>query len=82
MNHSPECFGGMFPNVLDLPSDQNVAGKVFTVRLEKAGGLMRSGRKITVDEHAWKECQTCPAFDECYKFCMAKMALSAAIIPQ
>ena len=72
----------MFPDVLHLPSDQPVSGKVFTVLVERAGGLLRSNRSITADHGEWNECLKCPEFDDCYKFCQAKLALSTAVATQ
>lgn len=69
----------MFPDVLHLPSDRPVSGKVFTVLLERAGGLLRSNRTITADRYEWDECVQCPDFDGCYRFCMAKLTLASAV---
>lgn len=82
MEKSHECFGTMFPDVLHLPSDKPVSGKVFTVLLERAGGMLRSNRSIEADEEAWNECVQCEQFDTCYKFCMAKMTLASAIVSE
>ncbi len=82
MEHLQECYGKMFPDVLHLPSDKPVSGKVFTVLLERAGGLIRSNRSISAEMNAWGECLECPEFDHCYKFCMAKLNLASAINSQ
>jgi radical SAM protein with 4Fe4S-binding SPASM domain len=80
MKHeTPECFGTMFPCVLHLPDDRPACGKVFTVLLERAGGMMRSQRTVTADKDAWRECSACEEFENCYRFCMAKLTLESAI---
>lgn len=79
MDQHRECYGTMFPDVLHLPLDQPASGKVFSVLLERAGGLMRSARSMTTDREQWNECVECPEFDHCYKYCMAKLTLASAI---
>jgi len=78
----PECFGEMFPDVLHLPEDQAVSGKVFTVLLRRAGGMMRCDRTVSADMEQWDRCLQCPEFGGCYKFSMAKLTLEAAIHDQ
>jgi hypothetical protein len=70
----------MFPDVLHLPSDERAHGKVFSVLLERAGGMIRCNRSVSTDLEQWEDCLRCPEFDTCYKLCMAKLTLSAAII--
>ena len=66
MNEHPECFGTMFPGVLHIPNDQDVKGKVFSVLLERAGGLWRCNREVTADIQAWDACRAAcdPKFAE------------------
>jgi hypothetical protein len=75
----PECYGTLFPSLLDLQEDRPVSGTVFTVVLERAGGMWRSGRAVTADMERWTQCQQCSDFDGCYKFSMAKLAMESAI---
>jgi len=77
-----ECFGTMFPDDLHLRNDVPNEGKVFTVRMDLAGGMMRSDRSIDIDIEQWDECQQCPEFDSCYKLCLAKVTLESAIATQ
>lgn len=82
MNDHPECFGTMFPGVLHIPNDQKVKGKAFSILLERAGGLWRCNREVTADIQGWDACRECPDFDNCYKFCTAKLLLESAIITE
>lgn len=82
MSHTHECYGTMFPDVLNLPPDRTISGKIFTVRIDRAGGLLRSRRTIKSDHKAWTACTQCEAFNDCYKFSMAKMSLTTAIVSQ
>ena len=81
MHTAPACYGEMFPDVLHLP-DGRAEGKVFSVVLERAGGLWRSSRSIVADTDQWNKCRGCPEFDHCYKFCMAKLVLASGIFQQ
>ncbi len=75
----PDCYGTLFPSLLDLPEDRPASGKVFTVLMKRAGGMWRSSRSITADTERWDECQQCPDFEGCYKLSMAKLTLDSAI---
>ena len=52
-NEHPECYGSMFPSVLNLGEDRPASGTVFSVKLERAGGMypeqsLRHGRPHAV----------------------------------
>ena len=49
-NDHPDCDGTLFPDVLSLPEDRSASGKVFTVMLQRAGGMWRCNRSITADK--------------------------------
>jgi hypothetical protein len=57
-----------------------VRGKVFSVELQRAGGLCIASRKTAVDREAWDNCRACPEFDACYKLSMAKLALETGVM--
>ena len=78
-NEHPECYGTMFPSVLALREDRPTSGTVFTVVLERAGGMWRSSRSVTADMERWDECLECDDFEDCYKLSMAKLALESAV---
>lgn len=48
-NRHPECYGTLFPDVLHLPEDRPASGTVFTVLLQRAGGMYRCSRSVTAD---------------------------------
>lgn len=66
----------------NLGDDQNVKCKVFSVLLERAGGLWRCNRVVTADIQEWDACRECPNFDNCCKFCIAKLLVESAIITE
>ncbi len=77
--HQPECYGTLFPGLLNLPDKRPASGAVFTVLLERVGGMLRGNRSVTADLEQWNKCLECEAFDDCYKLSMAKLALESAI---
>ena len=74
----------MFPDDLHLKHNAPNEGKVFTVRLDRAGGVMpvTSDRCICVDVDQWDDCQQCSEFESCYKLCLARVTLESAIVNQ
>jgi len=65
--------------VLAVPEDRPTSGKVFTVVLERAGGMWRSRRSVAADMGRWDRCLECEGFEDCYKLSMAKLALESAV---
>lgn len=74
-----ECYGTMFPDALHFTSNRPINGKVFSYELDLAGGMMRADRSTLADIEQWDDCLQCPEFEHCYKFCMGKLTLQAAI---
>ena len=72
------CYGTMFHDTLHFQTNKAMKGKVFGFELD-AIGLGRSDRLVAADISEWDDCLDCPEFEHCYKFCMAKLALGAAI---
>jgi hypothetical protein len=80
--HHQECFGTMFPDVLHVENDRQQRGKVFSLLLERAGGMYRCNREVAGDVEQWDECRKCPEFDNCYQFSTAKLLLASAIVSE
>lgn len=68
----------MFHETLHFNTNKQMRGKVFGFELDSIG-LARSDRSVAVDIEEWDDCLECPEFDHCYKLCMAKLALEAAV---
>ncbi|QDU79819.1 hypothetical protein Pla110_15380 [Polystyrenella longa] len=79
MKQHHECYGKMFPDILNLPADQPKSGKVFTVLNDQSGGMLQSKKSITPNQEQWDNCMSCPEFDHCYKFSIAKVSLATAL---
>lgn len=76
-NHKA-CYGTMFHDTLHFELNNEMNGKVFGFELDSKG-LGRSDRLIKTDISEWDDCLECPEFNDCYKLCMAKLALATAI---
>ena len=72
------CYGTMFHETLHFRENVPMRGKVFSFELDRTG-LVRSSRRFEADMTEWDDCLDCEEFDHCYRFCMAKLALQAAI---
>lgn len=77
-----ECYGTMFPDVLHVVNDQPRRGKVFSILVQRAGGMIRCNREVMADTEQSDDCRKCPEFDDCYKLCMAKLLLASAIVEE
>lgn len=75
--HKP-CYGTMFHDSLHYSPNDTMQGKVFTFEVDSAG-LARSDRSIQTNITEWDDCVACPEFEHCYKLCVAKLSLEAAI---
>jgi hypothetical protein len=74
-----ECYGTMFPDALHFTTNHPVRGKVFSYELDQAGGMMQSDRSTSFDIGQWDDCLACPEFEHCYKLCLGRLTLQAAI---
>ena len=72
------CYGTMFHDTLHFRTNKEMKGKVFNFELDSLG-LGRSDRLVKADMSEWDDCLTCREFDHCYKLCMAKLTLEAAL---
>jgi hypothetical protein len=71
----------LFPNLLNLKTNQINRGRVASVVMQSEGiGVQRS--ELIVDSQAWEECVKTPHFRACYDLSMAKLALQGALGPQ
>jgi hypothetical protein len=69
----------MLPDALHFQTDRMIAGKVFSFELDSASGVGRRERKVGANLLEWDDCVQCPEYEHCYRYCMAKMELEAAI---
>lgn len=77
-----DCYGGMFPDPLHPENDRRLRGKVFSYLLSTAGGTFRNDRNVSADVSQWDDCRACPEFEHCYRFCLGRLALQAAVVTE
>ena len=75
--HKP-CYGTMFHDTLHFDANKVMKGKAFSFELDSIG-LARSDRLVKANMTEWDDCLECPEFGHCYKLCMAKLTLEAAV---
>jgi hypothetical protein len=78
MNREPECYGKMFPSVVEMAHDRPVAGKVFGYELDYTGQVAHK-RPATVTLDAWQKCLECPELDGCYRLSTGTMLMELAV---
>ena len=78
-NEHKHCYGTMFPSTLYADADQRIAGKAFWFELRRIEGMFAWDRRVGVDIPQWNECVACPEFEHCYKLCIGRIAMEAAI---
>jgi len=66
-----ECFGTIYPDLLNLQFGRDVNGKVFKTRINCMGAGHRDVH-FSVDQAAWDECQRCELYRNCYDLSMGK----------
>ena len=83
MNHEQECYGKMFPSVVEMAHNGPVAGKVFGYEVDYLGQVAYK-RDASVDRDAWRKCLQCPDLDGCYRLSAGTMLmeLAAKTMPQ
>ena len=79
MSEHKACYGSMFHDPLHFETNELMKGKVFGFEIDTLG-LSRTNRVVKADISEWDDCLECPEFNHCYKFCMAKLALSGVVI--
>ncbi len=80
MSAKPECYGKMFPSLLDRPPNREVRGEVFGYEIQAPGiGVMR--RHADFDEAAWNRCLACPEHPGCYRLSTSMLLLESCLNP-
>lgn len=73
-----DCYGTIYPDLLQFKFGQEIAGKVFQFRIDSVGAGHRE-RKLEANLGEWQDCQRCEDFEECYAFSSAKLRIQEAI---
>lgn len=78
MKTKPECYGKMFPPVVEMAHNEAVLGKVFGYRVDYSGGVANE-RAASVNHEQWDRCLNCPEFDSCYPLSIGTMLMELAV---
>lgn len=78
MNREQECYGKMFPSVVEMAHFKAVKGKVFGYQLDYSGQVAQK-RDATVDREAWEKCLECRELDGCLRLSEATMLMKLAV---
>jgi len=78
MNREQECYGKMFPSIVEMAHNKLVAGKVFGYEMDYPGQVAHK-RDTTVDREAWQRCVECPDLDGCYRLSAGTMLMELAL---
>jgi hypothetical protein len=78
MNREPECYGKMFPSVVELAHNRLVAGKVFRYEVDYEGQVAQK-RVATTNRDAWQKCLECRELDGCYRLSTGTMLMELAV---
>ena len=78
MENAKECYGMMYPSVLDLKSGKSSLGHVFEYQIERTG-WMTGERAVTADLRKWAECIQCSDFAHCRHLSTGKLLLEIGV---
>ena len=78
MNREQECYGRMFPSVVEMAHNRAVVGKVFGYQLDYSGQVAQK-RDSTVDRVAWKKCLECRELEGCFRLSTGTMLMELAL---
>jgi hypothetical protein len=74
-----ECYGRMFPDMLQLTANRRSAGKVFSAEV-KSFGIGVQGRDVSVDWEQWAKCKACPEYRTCYDMSLGRFVLESNLV--
>jgi hypothetical protein len=69
-----ECFGNIYPDLARVEYNKDIAGKVFSVRIN-SHGLVHERPRLKTDIKAWEDCQKCELYKSCFDFSTAKLVM-------
>ncbi len=78
MKTQPDCYGKMFPAIVEMDHSKPVAGKVFGYQVDYAGQVA-TNRVATVNREEWQHCLECPGLDGCYRLSAGTLLMELAV---
>ncbi len=78
MKPETECYGKMFPAVIEMAHNKAVLGKVFGYRVDYPGQVAIN-QVASVNLEEWQRCLECPEFDGCYRLSTGTLLMELAV---
>ncbi len=78
MRFERQCYGKMFPSVVDMDHNQPIAGEVFGYEVTYSGQVAQK-RCATLNKAAWEQCLECLDLDGCYRVSVGTMLMELAV---
>ncbi len=78
MKTQADCYGKMFPRVVEMAHNKPVTGKVFGYRVDYPGQVA-TNHVATVNHDEWQHCLECPELDGCYRLSTGTLLMELAI---
>jgi hypothetical protein len=79
MKHEQECYGNMFPPVVEMAHAKPVIGKIFGYHLDYPGQVAHT-RDAVINREAWEKCLECPELDGCFRLSEGTMLMELAVM--
>lgn len=73
------CFGTIYPDLMQFRFGKEIAGKVFRMRVDTVGPLHRD-RSLNCDLEQWEECHSCDEFRSCFDFSTGKLLMQQFLL--
>lgn len=78
MKPHSDCYGRMFPPVIEMAHSKLVCGKVFGYRVDYSGQVA-GNRVATVNPDEWQHCLECPELDGCHRLSTGTLLMELAV---
>jgi hypothetical protein len=75
----PECYGKIFPDMLNFTRNKVNQGHVFGATVQSFG-LGVQDRKMSVDFSVWEKCLACPEYRTCFDLSLGKLIFQEAVL--
>ena len=77
MKEEPDCYGKMFPSLLEMAHNRFVTGRVFGYQADYTGQV--ATKAVAVNDESWQQCLSCPHFDACYRLSAGTALMEIAV---
>ncbi len=78
MKAETDCYGKMFPGVIEMAHNKPVTGKVFGYRVDYPGQVA-TNQVATVNREEWQQCLECPELEGCFRLSTGTLLMELAV---